>query len=94
MRPKIREQMYTTNNRGDRDNTCTPPAILCKPCDSVQLVVEAAGYRNGGEPFHIGEMFRRWCIESREDLLDSPVWYLKDDSHLCYAMTYGIVRLE
>ena len=86
--------MYSTDDWSDRDDTRMVPAILSEPCNFVQVVVGAARYRNGGEPFHISKVAGRRSIRSRKHLLDNPIRDLKYYSHLHYTMTCVIMRLE
>lgn len=86
--------MYTTKNRLNGDDTCTPPAIVSKSVDSVESVIGARSYGYRGEPFYISKMARKCGIRGCEKTLDHPTGYLEDNSHLCNTMTCITVRLE
>ena len=88
------KEMYTTKNRVNRDDTCMPPALVCKPIHSIESVVGSRGYGNGGEPFHISEMSRKYSVRGWENSPGHPARYLEDNSHLCYAMSCITVRSE
>jgi hypothetical protein len=86
--------MYTMKNSVDRNDSCTPPAMVHKSVNSIKSVVGARGYRNGGEPFHVGKMFGKHSIWGWENILGHPAWDLKDGTHLHYVMTFITVRSE
>ena len=77
----------------NRYNACMLLAIVCEPCNLVQLVVGATCCRKWGEPLHICKI-PRWDNIGSEDLLDYFVGYLKDHSHLYYMVTLVRIRLE
>ena len=84
--------MYTTKDGINWDDACMPPAIGCEPCDSIQLVVGAAGCGYRSEPLHIGKILR-WRSIGSENLWDDSIGYFEDHSHLYYTMTCLNVRL-
>lgn len=69
-------------------------AIMGEPCDFVEVVVRATGYREGGELLHISKVARRRRILSHEHLLNNPIWDPKYYLHLYYMMTCVIMRLK
>ena len=79
--------MYATKNGIHRNNTRTPPPVVCEPGHFIQKVVWARVYRDWGEPLHISEMLRRRDIGTRENLLNHLTGYLENDSNLCNPMT-------
>src|SRR6266571_1558212 len=84
--------MYTTKNRLNRNNACTPPTMVCKSSHSVQTVVGARGYRNGREPFHVCKMSWRCNVQRRENLVNRLAWHFEDHSNLRYLMTCITVK--
>jgi hypothetical protein len=55
--------MYTTKNRIDGYDTCTPLTIANKSSNLIKPMIGARGYRNWGEPFHISKVSRRLGIQ-------------------------------
>src|SRR5580693_4443020 len=81
--------MYTTKNGIHRNNTSTPPPVVCEPGHFIKKMVGARICRDWGEPLHIREMLRRCDIGTRENLLNHLTGYLENHSNLCYPMTYS-----
>jgi hypothetical protein len=78
--------MYTTKNGVHRNDTGTPPPMVCKPGHFIKEVVGAGICGYWGEPLHIREMLRRRSAGTQEKVMNHLSGELENDSNLCNLM--------